>query len=76
MDRPFHSGQEIEISISGTKVIGFGSWAQILVESGPRVRLRLAKNIRKIVVSKVGARVMVHDVWTECEPCFGLGVEQ
>jgi len=51
MDRPFHSGQEIEISISGTKVIGFGSWAQILVESGPRVRLRLAKNIRKILIN-------------------------
>jgi len=41
MDQNFHNRQEIKILTPGTKVIGFRSWAQILAESGSRVRLRL-----------------------------------
>ena len=63
----FLNGQEIKILMSGTEVIGFKSRAQILVESGSRVRrwlgtLGMGKNYKKLFISRVGARVMVHKV--------------
>jgi len=50
------------------KVIGSRSWAQILVESGPRVGLQLgalsmARNVRKIPISRAGAKIVAHEVF-------------
>jgi len=53
--------------VSREKVIGSGSWTQNLVESGSRVRhqlgaLGMGRNLRRILLSRVGARIMAHEV--------------